>query len=689
MDDFKILIKAVLDTSGINGNELSKVQKIAEKYTVNIKTKLDDKQALSQFNEVWSKIVAEANKSSNVKLPLKIDDSVLAKSVAQVNAELAKIDKTVADYTEKISQFKSTNNEILSGLSKPLVDFENKLNGLKNGTYTINEVANAYKNLKTEASNITANFSKQLSPIDSAIKNIAKGEETIKGLKAQNQGLANSSKEVNTELNRCASLLRTVKKIESEEGGTANWSNAYRQYADAIDNVKAKLSALQKEQANSANTQVFKIQDLKDNKIAYMSKVYNTIGKQMERINSMAKSQGWSIVDISGIEKADGKISNLTLKIRDAEGALKSLNMQRAQLQGNGKAQPGLMQVGDVKVLETASQAQTKLAQETEKANAKLAEQSKLSISDGNISTQIETLSNGYKKLGLSAEEVMSKMRNVTIEYSALESMLKSGASNADIANQFNKMNSVLKQTQNDLKQTRSEYSLLATTQQRLTLANTIEAWNQKNTAATQQVRQANEQYIASLRDLNTQMTLVEKNNIATSFKRAENSMRSMGKLGLALKDQWKQAVSSFSVWLSASTAVMKVVSETRQAFTEIKEIDTLLTEISKTDWSLTSSDLKQIGSNAFSVASDYGKTATDYLSGVKDMSRAGYDNAEAMAELSVAAQGAGDMTSEVANKMVIATDKAYKMNGSVDELTKTLDGVNWINIMVQLYGNT
>ena len=60
-------------------------------------------------------------------------------------------------------------------------------------------------------------------------------------------------------------------------------------------------------------------------------------------------------------------------------------------------------------------------------------------------------------------------------------------------------------------------------------------------------------------------------------------------------------------------------------------------------------------------------------------MSRAGYQNSEAMAEVSTAAQGAGDMTAEIANKMVIATDKAYKLGGSVEELTRILDGVNWI----------
>ncbi len=59
--------------------------------------------------------------------------------------ELDKIDKTFADYTAKLAQFKSTNSEILSGLSAPIADFENKLSGLKNGTVTINEVINSFK----------------------------------------------------------------------------------------------------------------------------------------------------------------------------------------------------------------------------------------------------------------------------------------------------------------------------------------------------------------------------------------------------------------------------------------------------------------------------------------------------------------------------------------------------------------
>lgn len=109
----------------------------------------------------------------------------------------------------------------------------------------------------------------------------------------------------------------------------------------------------------------------------------------------------------------------------------------------------------------------------------------------------------------------------------------------------------------------------------------------------------------------------------------------------------------------------------------ELKQVDTLLTEISKANDSLSQSDLKNIGKSSFDIAGNYGKKATDFLSGVQEMSRAGYQDALAMAELSTAAQGAGDMTAEIANQYLIATDKAYKYQGSIESLTKVLDGSN------------
>ena len=49
-------------------------------------------------------------------------------------------------------------------------------------------------------------------------------------------------------------------------------------------------------------------------------------------------------------------------------------------------------------------------------------------------------------------------MEAVKTEYATLQNMMSNGASGNEIVNQFEKVNSVLKETQNSLKQTKAEY---------------------------------------------------------------------------------------------------------------------------------------------------------------------------------------------------------------------------------------
>lgn len=117
------------------------------------------------------------------------------------------------------------------------------------------------------------------------------------------------------------------------------------------------------------------------------------------------------------------------------------------------------------------------------------------------------------------------------------------------------------------------------------------------------------------------------------------------------------------------------LISKILKTIPELREIDTLLTEIGKTNATLSQSDLANIKDRSFSAAGKYVKKPQDYLANVREASSAGYDNAAEIAELSMAAQTAGGMTSELASRMVQATDQAFRMNGSVSELTRTLDG--------------
>lgn len=308
-------------------------------------------------------------------------------------------------------------------------------------------------------------------------------------------------------------------------------------------------------------------------------------------------------------------------------------------------------------------------------------------LSNGGIkndySTQIAKLEGNFRSLGLTEDEIQQKTTNVVSAFDDLKTRVNKPFDESnyqEIISLNDKLQKELIESTNEYTKLQSSTKGFVSIQQRLSKANTIEAWNQKNTAATKYVKAANEAYIASLRDLNSQMTKMQFNEISDGFKKNENSMRALSKLGASFKDQMSQAAQSFTQWLSVSSGVMLLISKTKDAISEIKELDNILTEISKTS-DMTSQQLKQLGMDAYDAASKYGRTASDYLLGVQEMARSGFygEKGFAMAEQSLLAQSAGDMTADLANNYILATNAAYKLNGESDKLNAVLDGQNSI----------
>lgn len=151
-------------------------------------------------------------------------------------------------------------------------------------------------------------------------------------------------------------------------------------------------------------------------------------------------------------------------------------------------------------------------------------------------------------------------------------------------------------------------------------------------------------------------------------------------KIGASFKSQMTQATERLSQWFSLSSGIMFLASQTKSAISEIKELDNTLTEIRKTS-NLTGEQLKQLGLESYDTASKYGRTASDYLTGVQEMSRSGFHGKKGtgMAEQSLLAQSAGNMDAELADKYILATNAAYKYNGEVEKINKVLDGQNSI----------
>ncbi|MCM1496023.1 MAG: phage tail tape measure protein [Bacteroides sp.] len=131
---------------------------------------------------------------------------------------------------------------------------------------------------------------------------------------------------------------------------------------------------------------------------------------------------------------------------------------------------------------------------------------------------------------------------------------------------------------------------------------------------------------------------------------------------------------------ITDSNVIMAVISKIMTAAAELKEINTVLAEIGKINTNLSVSSLKEIGGNSFETASKYGKKAVEYLTNFKEVLNAGYENTENIAELSTALQAADNITSELANRYIFTTDKAYELDGSVKKLTETLDGASYLS---------
>ena len=129
-----------------------------------------------------------------------------------------------------------------------------------------------------------------------------------------------------------------------------------------------------------------------------------------------------------------------------------------------------------------------------------------------------------------------------------------------------------------------------------------------------------------------------------------------------------------------AHAGISAVTRSFREALTEMKNVDSELVVVRKVS-NASAEELAKLRDRAFEVGAAYGVAASDYLSAAAEMTRAGYrESAGDLAELATKLQLVGDVSQDTANQFLIATDKAYKMNGDMKKLSDTIDKLNEID---------
>lgn len=156
------------------------------------------------------------------------------------------------------------------------------------------------------------------------------------------------------------------------------------------------------------------------------------------------------------------------------------------------------------------------------------------------------------------------------------------------------------------------------------------------------------------------------------------NVRQETGKLEKVTESLWMN-IQKFARWYIIGNVFTQIMNSFREALRTMKEVDTELANIQKvTD--RTDAEMQKLAESAYRAASAYGVSAQAYLESAAEFAKAGFgDRAEELAEVAIKTQLVGDVSADVADKFLLASNAAWKMDGNMQLLNKTLDAANTI----------
>jgi TP901 family phage tail tape measure protein len=173
--------------------------------------------------------------------------------------------------------------------------------------------------------------------------------------------------------------------------------------------------------------------------------------------------------------------------------------------------------------------------------------------------------------------------------------------------------------------------------------------------------------------NVNIKETTKEIKNAGKAAKETSGFADLMGK-------SFSRIVLQMATWQMLGNAIAGVKRSFVEALDTMKSVDDEMVTIRKVTGA-TTAELNKIEKQAYDTASAYGVAADEYLQFVSGFSRAGYgEQASALAELAAKTQIVGDTDAETAQQFLLSVDAAYKYQGSIEQLTKVLDGANSVD---------
>lgn len=295
MNDFKVLLQAVLDASNIGRDDIDKVQKVIDKYHLNLTADLDKATMLAEIKKIVPQLEAELKKMTGIDI--KISDTAILKSINQLDRELDRVT--------------SKSHEIQLSLSSG--DFETKILGYET----------SLKKLGLSANEVSAHM-KGINTALSDLKTSATGDNIIP------DDVASKAKILETEMTK---LSNTVKQVRLKDSLNADDLKVESTIARLNEQIR-KNSAYSKEAKKQVHGWIAELEkgNIAESRLKEINVQAKSLHANMAQLNKIgfswtdklkqgfSKIGGWSFIS-GGFVTALNTLRKIPQEVKELDSA--------------------------------------------------------------------------------------------------------------------------------------------------------------------------------------------------------------------------------------------------------------------------------------------------------------------------------------------------------------------------------
>ena len=182
----------------------------------------------------------------------------------------------------------------------------------------------------------------------------------------------------------------------------------------------------------------------------------------------------------------------------------------------------------------------------------------------------------------------------------------------------------------------------------------------------------------------------VQLSTLRTQLGSLRSELKITGNSGLAMTDALKNGLTKVLQLFGSSGIIMQFRAQLRNAWTEAKELDKAMTDLSRVNEAITRDGFPEYLDRVISKTKQLAVSVKDYIDSMTTFSRAGYNyvDSEALADAAIQLEKVGDMSAEAASKSLLSGLQAYeKIDGyGMDQLAEKAQA---LNDKIDLLGNT